>query len=142
MNGEKPLLHVKRSKINEVFEYCLDNGIAFNVQERAMGIDEFEITMEIENIKKAIQLGYFLKENRLELVGANGNEAKTVVRKTAVKKTTEVPVENPLLAKPEVKLEPKHETKVESNSIPLDEPKTSPVIEPNNDSVSLSFDLN
>lgn len=160
MNGEKPSVYVKRTKINEIFEYCMDNGINFSVQERAMGIDEFEVTMEVENIKKAIQLGFFLRENRIELAGTPQAENKAVAKKPVARKPAEAPapVQNPLLNTPEPKAEVKPEVKpapvaqpvapVANTPVtpapvsPVTEKKENAELSPEGEGVSLSFDLN
>ena len=110
-----------------------------------MGIDEYEVSMEILNIKKAIQLGIFLRENRMEMAGSGNQEAKPAVKKPAARKSAE-PVVNPLLSEPAVSAP----APVVSNNIiaPPAAPKAEPVApekketEINGESVALSFDLN
>lgn len=138
MNGETPLIYVKRSKINEIFEYCLDNGIEFSVKERAMGIDEFEVSLEVLQIKKAIQLGAFLRENRLELVGSPNLESKSYAKKPAPKKTAEMPATLPTKIEVETPV-----TKTEPGSENA-EPHTGDLRSDESlaENVSLSFDLN
>ena len=138
MNGESPLIYVKRNKINEIIEYCLDNAIEFNVKERAMGIDEFELSMEVAQIKKAIQLGAFLRENRIELVGSTNTETKAYQKKIVAKKVAEVPATLPVSAPAEIpifKTEPVNEDAEQ----PSGELKSDESLAEN---VSLSFDLN
>jgi hypothetical protein len=134
MNSEKTSVYLKRNKTTELFEYCLDNGISFSVTERAMGIDEFEIAMEVDSIKKAIQLGFFLRENRIDLAGAAVQENKSAVRKPVVKKNNE-PAPQKAIVSPNPAEMPKAEPEPE-NAIPLAKTETT------SDGVSLSFDLN
>lgn len=143
MNGDKPSVYLKRNKIAELFDYCMDNGISFNVQERTMGIDEFEVTMDVENIKKAIQLGIFLKENRMELAGSSA-EAKPAVKKPVARKVVEAPAPNPLLAVTPEKSETK--APVATPEVFQTQEAETPIAEeekaPAQENVSLSFDLN
>lgn len=123
---DKPTVILKRNKIQDLFDYCLDNKIAFTTKERELGIDEFEITLEIQDVKKAILLGMFLRENRLELAGMGSSDAKTAVKKAAVAKKAVEPVHNPLIS---VQPIPAKETE-------------EPVISEKTENSALSFDLN
>lgn len=123
---DKPTVILKRNKIQDLFDYCLDNKIAFTTKEREMGIDEFEITLEIQDVKKAIMLGMFLRENRLELAGMGSSDAKSAVKKAAVAKKAVEPVHNPLIS---------------AQPIPAKETE-EPVISEKTENSALSFDLN
>jgi hypothetical protein len=133
---DKPTIVLKRNKIQEVFDYCLDNKIAFTTKEREMGIDEYEIALEIQDVKKAILLGMFLRENRLELAGQGGQETKSSPKKAASKpvvsaredKKPAEPVSNPLLSTAPIVLPT--------------EPIVEPLTQEKSESASLSFDLN
>lgn len=81
--SEKPSVIVKRSKIQEVFDYCLDNKLEFSVKERLVGIDEYEISVDIADVRKAILFGMFLRENRMELSGMPQPD-KSVAKKHSV----------------------------------------------------------
>lgn len=136
MSMDKPTIILKRNKIQEVFDYCLDNKIAFTTKEREMGIDEYEIALEIQDVKKAILLGMFLRENRLELAGQSGQETKSSSKKTTSKpvvsaredKKTAEPVNNPLLSNTPV--------------ITVTEPIAEPLTQEKPETSALSFDLN
>ncbi|MES2836303.1 MAG: hypothetical protein V4667_02175 [Bacteroidota bacterium] len=69
MSDNTTTISVKRRNTQLVFDYCLDNEIAFSVKPAFAAKDEFEFSVNIENIKKAIAFGMFLKENKLELKG-------------------------------------------------------------------------
>lgn len=94
---DKPSVIVKRTKIQEVFDYCLDNKLEFSVKERLVGIDEYEISVDITDIKKAILFGIFLRENRFELAGLPQQDAKVASRKPAA---TRKPAETPAATMP------------------------------------------
>lgn len=133
MSMDKPSVIVKRSKIQEVFDYCLDNKLEFSVKERLVGIDEYEITVDITDIKKAILFGIFLRENRFELAGLPQQDAKMASRKpAAARKPAETPsASTPLTPAPVIVPTPEiageEETEEESRT---------------ESSLPLSFDLN
>lgn len=76
---------VKRKNIQVVFDYCLDNRIETRMAPRDMP-EEWELEFNVSDIMKAISLGMFLKENKLELVGLlNTSTIKNSTAPTAVK---------------------------------------------------------
>src|SRR5687768_5270641 len=97
MLGQSASVIVKRKNIQVVFDYCLDNRIETKMTPRDMP-EEWELEFNIADIMKAINLGMFLRENKLELVGLlnssaiKNSSAPTAVKapKTSKKKTEEV----------------------------------------------------
>src|SRR5689334_22758116 len=90
MLGQNASVIVKRKNIQVVFDYCLDNRIETKMTPRDMP-EEWELEFNVADIMKAINLGMFLKENKLELVGLlNSSTIKNSTAPTAVKapKTT------------------------------------------------------
>jgi len=86
---EKPVLLSKRKNITLLIDYCLDQRIAFNVIPRAISVDDFEVEVEITNIKQAVALGMFAKENKFEVAGLGDLiKPKTVAAKKADVKDT------------------------------------------------------
>jgi hypothetical protein len=63
---DKPIILTKRKNIQIVLDYCLDQKISFNANPRAISIDEWEVELDVNNIKGAIALGIFIKENKLD----------------------------------------------------------------------------
>ena len=85
MLGQSASVIVKRKSIQVVFDYCLDNRIETKMTPRDMP-EEWEMEFNIADIMKAINLGMFLKENKLELVGLlNTSTIKNSTAPTAVK---------------------------------------------------------
>jgi len=69
-NEETPSVNVKRKNIALLLEYCVENKIDFSVKSLISRSEEFEIEFNnISNTKKAVALGMYLKELRLELSG-------------------------------------------------------------------------
>lgn len=94
---EKVTVLAKRKTTAMLFDYCMDQKVVFTVSPRPMINDEFEIDVQIGNIKQAIALGMFLKENKYEVFGlgefakikSNGNGAKKADAETAASKPVE-----------------------------------------------------
>lgn len=131
---DKPVVACKRTKLQEIFDYCLDNKIEFQVKEKITGIDEFEVTLDVENVKKAVMLGMFLRENRLELAGMPQQDRNAAAKKPAAKK----PVES-IFSAPAPKEEKKTEINLLNQEPEIEEEKTA---EPEKMESPLSFDLN
>lgn len=133
MSMDKPSVIVKRTKIQEVFDYCLDNKLEFSVKERLVGIDEYEIIVDISDIRKAILFGMFLRENRFELSGMPQQDAKVAPRKpAAARKPAETPAATmPVAPAPVV---------IPTPEIPREEETSEESREESN--LPLSFDLN
>ena len=66
---EKVTVLAKRKTTALLFDYCMDQKVIYTVSPRPMIADEFEVDVQISNIKQAIALGMFLKENKYEVFG-------------------------------------------------------------------------
>jgi hypothetical protein len=93
MSEQNVSVIVKRKSIQVVLDYCLDNRVETKMTPRDMP-EEWELEFVVADIMKAINLGMFLKENKLELVGLLSTStiknstapAAVKVQKTAKKK--------------------------------------------------------
>jgi hypothetical protein len=61
-----PIVNVKRKHVQAVIDHCLEKKIEFTVKP-ASGTDEWAIEFLITSVKKAVLLGMFLREAKLEL---------------------------------------------------------------------------
>jgi hypothetical protein len=61
-----PAVSVKRKHVQTIFDHCLEKKIEFTVKP-GIGNDEWLIEFQITNVKKAVLLGMFLRENKLDL---------------------------------------------------------------------------
>ncbi|MCX7743781.1 MAG: hypothetical protein N2167_04360 [Flavobacteriales bacterium] len=103
MMNENPSVIVKRKNIQPVLDYCLENKIEFKAAPRDMP-EEWDIEFSVNDIMKAINLGMFLKENKLDLAGFNSISSspkpatvaasKPRTRKTEKEEKTTPPTEN------------------------------------------------
>jgi hypothetical protein len=88
-----PAVKIKRKSINALFDYCLENKIEITV--KPLQNDEFEVEFNLSDVTKAILLGMFLREMKLELIGvaiaAPAPKAKKPEVKEAVKEEASVP---------------------------------------------------
>jgi hypothetical protein len=76
---EKVTVLAKRKTTAFLFDYLMDQKVIFTISPRPMINDEFEIDVQIGNIKQAIALGMFLKENKYEVFGLGEfNKVKTL----------------------------------------------------------------
>ncbi len=124
---DKPIILTKRKNIQIVLDYCLDQKISFNANPRAISIDEWEVELDINNIKGAIALGIFIRENKLEIYGMGTPEVAS-----KPKQVTPVVTNN---KKVETK-EPVSAANLVENAV------NTSVVDENNTPTTLSFDLN
>lgn len=83
---EKVTVLAKRKTTALLFDYCMDQKVIYTVSPRPMIADEFEIDVQIGNIKQAIALGMFLKENKYEVFGLGEFNKTKAVNNGAAKK--------------------------------------------------------
>lgn len=82
---EKVTLIARRKSIQIVFDYAMDLKIPFQVSNRGISADEFEIDLTISGIKQGVALGMFVKEHKFEVSGL-GELAKVKVNGNGSKK--------------------------------------------------------
>ena len=94
--NDKPKLVVKKKNMQPVIDYCLENAVEFAVKHKPLPDDEWEIELNITTIKKAIQLGMFLRENRLYPLGMEPISAPVSKNKkaTAIPKKEDTIIED------------------------------------------------
>jgi len=66
MTANTPLVKIKRKNITALFDYCLDNKIQLTVKPLP-STEEFEIEFNLTDYSRAILLGMFLREQKIEL---------------------------------------------------------------------------
>ncbi|MBA3898730.1 MAG: hypothetical protein H0X62_00735 [Bacteroidetes bacterium] len=110
-----PSVTVKKKHVQVVIDHCLDKKVEFIVKPGTSGIEEWLIEFNITNLKKAVLLGMFLRENRLDLTDMSYKSDKA-------EKATEKQIEKPEPAKPQNTAEPaaKEEPKEDIKSVNLD----------------------
>lgn len=68
MNNQNPSVVVRKRNIQTVLDYCLENRIECKMSPKDVK-DEWEMVFSVADIMKAINLGMFLRENKLNLIG-------------------------------------------------------------------------
>ncbi|MFW5886557.1 MAG: hypothetical protein ACOCUL_02255, partial [Bacteroidota bacterium] len=75
-NKEFPKVILKRNKIQTMVDYCLDETIEFTVRQQQFPDTDWEVEIKIDDIKPAVLLGMFLRENRFEIEGMEQQKNK------------------------------------------------------------------
>jgi hypothetical protein len=74
---------LKQKSIPVLVDFCLEEKIEFNVRPQAFPDNDWEIDLLVKDIKTAVMTGMFLRENRIDIAGADQQKPKKpVVRKT------------------------------------------------------------
>lgn len=85
-NTSNPKVIVKKKNINVLVEFCLDESIEFSVKQQTFPDTDWEVELRIKDIKTAIVVGMFLRENKFEIEGLDQNRIKKPVAKKADEK--------------------------------------------------------
>ncbi len=83
--NEYPKVVIKKKNIQILIDYCLEENIEFTVRNKPFSDNDLEVELKISEIKKALVTGMFLRENRIELDGAEAQKV-IVPKKAPVKK--------------------------------------------------------
>ena len=71
-----PKVVLKKKQVQTVIDFCLDESIEFSVKQQAFPGTDFEVELKIKDMKLAVLLGMFLRENKLEMDGIEPNRYK------------------------------------------------------------------
>jgi hypothetical protein len=123
MNQELPVVLIKRKNIQTIFDYCLDNKVEFTVREKPFTVEEYEVILQITEIKKAIAFGIFARENKIEVVGVNDQAQQA--KNTKKPANTAAPATPAKTAEPEaIKFDTEEKVEVEEQeTIEVEEKK-------------------
>jgi hypothetical protein len=88
-----PAVKIKRKSILALFDYCLENKIEITV--KPLQNDEFEVEFNLSDVTKAILLGMFLREMKLELIGVTLSAPAPKAKKPEVKEPVKEEVPAP-----------------------------------------------
>lgn len=67
--NEFPKVIIKKKNIQILIDFCLEENIEFSVRNKPFSDNDLEVELKLSDIKKALQTGMFLRENRIELEG-------------------------------------------------------------------------
>jgi hypothetical protein len=83
-----PKVIVKKKQVQQLVEFCLDESIEFSVKQQTFPDTDWEIELRLKDMRMAILIGMFMRENRLELDGIDPQRYK---KAAAAKKADEKP---------------------------------------------------
>lgn len=91
---DKPRVNIKSKNLQVIINFCIENKLEFHVYPKNTG-EDWEVELAVKNVVTAVELGMFLKSNRMELAGNSlfGIPEQVAqphkVKKTRKKHTTE-----------------------------------------------------
>jgi hypothetical protein len=119
-----PSVTVKKKHVQPVIDHCLEKKIEFIVKP-SLG-EEWLIEFNITNVKKAVLLGMFLRENRLDLSDISyKSESSEKASEKSKDKTAEIKLAAVLEEKQEVKKQEIKEVSLDSFSFAFGEEEAS-----------------
>jgi len=103
-NTAYPKVILKKKQISVLIDFCLDESIEFSVKQQTFPETDWEVELKLKDLKTAVVVGMFLRENRLDIEGIDPNRykkgtAKKVDEKPEPTKSESVKVEK---IKPEI----------------------------------------
>jgi hypothetical protein len=121
MLNDFPSVVVKKRQMDDLLAYVMDQKLTIRVVPRGMA-DEWEITFEIEEVLKAVALGMFLRELKLELAGF---QMPALPSKTKTKKPSKSAAEQTTAP-----ASPKTEPEADKESPSIDKGPAAPQADP------------
>jgi hypothetical protein len=80
-----PKVITKKKQVPVLVEYCLEESIEFSVKQQAFPDNDWEIEMKLKDLKSAVQLGMFLRENRIDMDRIDPQKYKRSTKKSEEK---------------------------------------------------------
>ena len=87
---EYPKVIVKKKSIQTLLDYCLEQSIDFSVRQKPFSDNEMEVEVKLADVKKALVMGMFLRENRFDVDGMSSESA--TAQPKVIKKDKVAPV--------------------------------------------------
>jgi hypothetical protein len=78
-----PKVVLKKKQIPTLIDFCLEESIEFNVKQQNFPDTDWEVELKIKEIKTALLVGMFLRDNKFEI---SGIEQQRIVKKPVSKK--------------------------------------------------------
>lgn len=75
-NNTFPKVILKKKQIPVIVDFCIEESIEFSVKQQTFPDTDWEVELRIKEIKTAILVGMFLRENRLEMDGIDSQKIK------------------------------------------------------------------
>ncbi len=71
-----PKVILKKKNIPVIVDFCLEESIEFTVRQQTFPDTDWEVELRISDIKVAILVGMFLRDNKMELHGLDSQKLK------------------------------------------------------------------
>ena len=98
-----PKVILKKKQIPVLIDFCLEESIEFSVKQQTFPETDWEVELKLKDIKTAIIVGMFLRENKFEIEGLDQQRYKKVAgKKTEEKTDTSAKIEQHSKVKPEI----------------------------------------
>ena len=94
-DNSNPKVVLKKKQVPVVVDYCLEESIEFSVKQQTFPDTDWEIEMKLKDFKAAVLLGMFLRENRIDIDGAEAQRVKRTAKKSEEKAEAPVKEERP-----------------------------------------------
>ena len=116
-NTAYPKVVLKKKQISILIDFCLDESIEFSVKQQTFPETDWEVELKLKDLKTAVVVGMYLRENRLDIEGID----PTRYKKGAAKKVDEKPEpiaksESPKVEKTKHEVEESQSSTLESQS--------------------------
>ena len=67
---------VKKKVVPIIVEFCLEESLEVIIKPQAFPDVDWDVTLKISDIKKAVEVGVFLRENRIDVAGFDPQKNK------------------------------------------------------------------
>jgi hypothetical protein len=75
-NSVNPKVVLKKKQIPVLIDFCLEESIEFSVKQQSFPETDWEVELKLKDLKTAIMVGMFLRENKMELEGVDSQRYK------------------------------------------------------------------
>jgi hypothetical protein len=75
-NSANPKVVLKKKQIPVLIDFCLEESIEFSVKQQNFPETDWEVELKLKDIKTAIMVGMFLRENKFDIEGIDTQRYK------------------------------------------------------------------
>ena len=77
-NTAYPKVVLKKKQISILIDFCLDESIEFSVKQQTFPETDWEVELKLKDLKTAVVVGMYLRENRLDIEGIDPTRYKNI----------------------------------------------------------------
>jgi hypothetical protein len=108
-----PKVVLKKKQVPVLIDFCLEESIEFSVKQQTFPETDWEVELKLKDIKTAIVVGMFLRENKFDIEGIDQQRYKKVAGKK-----TEEKLESGLKPEPKTEQHVKPKQEIEDSQSP------------------------